>query len=318
MAHAISMPYIYKHFKPILIMEYTTLGKTTVRISAIGIGTWKMPNGSEQAVRVLRHAFENGINFVDTAEMYANEETVGKAIEGQDGIFMATKVSPAHFHYDDVIEACKRSISRLGVKSIGLYQLHWPNNRIPIAETMKAMEWLRDENLIDNIGVSNFSVDEMVAAQEALDHSKIVSNQVEYSFMVRDAENGLLDFCNKESITLIAYSPLGRGAIRKGTKEYETLSEIGNKYGKSAAQVALNYLISGGAVVPIPKSLQIDHLDENLGAVGWRLSKQDYEKLRIADGAQKKPLAGRMLKAFLKNTTAWSVLMEKIEKRRKK
>ena len=214
------------------LTEYVTIGcgDSRAKITAIGLGTWKIPNDSESGISSIKRGISLGINFVDTAEMYGNEELVGKAIKGLENIFLATKVSPSHFRYDDLIKACESSLKRLGKKSVWLYQLHWPNNRVPIEETMRAMEKLLDEGKIMNIGVSNFSVGEMVKAQQALDHSKIASNQVEYSISVRDPESELLQFCKKEGIALIAYSPLARGAIFSDKAIMKSLSEIGNKY----------------------------------------------------------------------------------------
>ncbi|MEM0201958.1 MAG: aldo/keto reductase, partial [Candidatus Micrarchaeaceae archaeon] len=214
-------------------------GDSRAKITGIGLGTWKIPNDSESGIQAIRHGLSLGINFVDTAEMYGNEELVGKAISGFENVFLATKVSPSHFKHDDLIKACESSLRRLGKKSIWLYQLHWPNNRVPVEETMRAMEELLDEGKIMNIGVSNFSIEEMVKAQEALDHSKIASNQVEYSISVRDPESELLEFCKKEGIALIAYSPLARGAIFRNKMIMESLSEVGRKYSKPASEVAL-------------------------------------------------------------------------------
>lgn len=129
----------------------------------------------QKGMAAIRTGLEHGINHVDTAEMYANEELVGKAVSNYD-VFIATKVSPNHFRHDDLIRACRVSISRLNVKQIDLYQLHWPNKRVPIKETIRAMEELVGRGLIRYIGVSNFSVSEMIEAQEAMKREEIVSN----------------------------------------------------------------------------------------------------------------------------------------------
>jgi diketogulonate reductase-like aldo/keto reductase len=295
------------------------VGESSVSASVtrIGLGTWKIANNSDSGITALRHGFKLGINIVDTAEMYGNEELVGRAIKGFDNVFVATKVSPSHFRHDDLINACNASLKRLGVKSVWLYQLHWPNNRVPIRETMKAMEELLDEGKIMNIGVSNFSVKELLKAQESLEHSKIVSNQVEYSIAMREPESELLEFCNKESIALIAYSPLARGAILKDRKLLDELSGIGAKYSKTPVAVALRYLLQKGNVIAIPKASSIEHVEEDFAAMSWELSKEDMERLNSLDGFSRPPLAGKLLKAFLKNTTIWAKLMEKNEKNRK-
>ena len=153
------------------------------------------------------------MRFVDTAEMYGTEETVGKAIKGMEDVFVATKVSPDHFHYSDVLKACDASLKRLGIKQIDLYQLHWPNTNIEIKETMEAMEKLVDNGKIRYIGVSNFSIDEMTEAEESMKRYEIASNQVEYSIISRDIEDGLLEFCNEVKATVISYSPFASGRL---------------------------------------------------------------------------------------------------------
>lgn len=188
-------------------MEYRELGKTGERISCVGMGTWKLGYNPDAEIAALREGISLGINFIDTAKMYHSEGAVGMAIKGED-VFIATKVSPDHFAYDDVIKACNRSLKELGIKAIDLYQLHWPNPNIPIKETMRAMEHLAKLGKIRHIGVSNFSVEEMIEAQDALKSEEIVSNQVEYSPFVREIVDHLGDFCREEKITMIAYSPL--------------------------------------------------------------------------------------------------------------
>ncbi|MFZ8848850.1 MAG: aldo/keto reductase [Thermoproteota archaeon] len=270
-------------------IEYKELGKTGEKIPALGLGTWGIGGFSypdysndELAIEIIRFAVEIGMNFIDTAEMYGaghSEELVGEAIKGiREKVFIATKVLPTNFRYEDVIKACERSLRRLKTSYIDLYQLHWPNPSIPIKETMRAMEKLANEGKIRYIGISNFSVEETIEAMNALSKYEIVSNQVEYSLLVRDIEKDLLDFCRKNKITVIAYSPLARGELLKG-KYYEFLSKIGKKYNKTAAQVALNWLIIKENVVAIPKAFSKAKIVENMGAYGWKLSDEDLKAI---------------------------------------
>jgi diketogulonate reductase-like aldo/keto reductase len=270
-------------------IEYKELGKTGEKIPALGLGTWGIGgfnypdySNDELAIEIIRFAVEIGMNFIDTAEMYGaghSEELIGEAIKGiREKVFIATKVLPTNFRYEDVIKACERSLRRLKTSYIDLYQLHWPNPSIPIKETMRAMEKLVNEGKIRYIGISNFSVEETVEAMNALSKYEIVSNQVEYSLLVRDIEKDLLDFCRKNKITIIAYSPLARGELLKG-KYYEFLSKIGKKYNKTAAQVALNWLIIKENVVAIPKAFSKAKIVENMGAYGWKLSDEDLKTI---------------------------------------
>src|SRR5467141_4912082 len=184
------------------------LGNSGIRLPEIGFGTWNYGGGVEP----LRTAIEYGACLIDTAEAYGTEEIVGKAIKGQrDRVFLATKVLPRNFKQRDLIAAAERSLRRLGTDHIDLYQLHWPNLAIPIEEPMGGMEGLVDTGKVRFIGVSNFSVPDLVNAQAALSRQRIAANQVRYSLSERTIEGGLLEYCQKNGITVIAYSPLAMG-----------------------------------------------------------------------------------------------------------
>src|SRR5436853_3755126 len=188
------------------------------------MGTWGMGGGmhadssrDSEAIEALKLGLDLGMTHVDTAEMYGaghSEEVVSKALEGwRKPVFVASKVSPSHFAYDDLLHSARKSLDRLRVKQMDLYQLHWPNPRVPIVETMKAMEKLVQDGSVRHIGVSNFSVVQMKEAQAALSREEIVSNQVEYSLVDRTVEKEILPYCQRENRTPIAYKPLGPGNI---------------------------------------------------------------------------------------------------------
>ncbi len=260
-------------------MEERELGKTGERIPALGIGTWQLGSDHAAAVESLKEGMHLGMRFVDTAEMYHTEEIVGKAIKGEE-VFLATKVSPEHFRYADVKKACDASLRRLGVRQIDLYQLHWPNRRVPISETMKAMEELVKEGKIRYIGVSNFSIEDITEANACLKNNEIVSNQVQYSLAAREIEKELARFCKKEGITVIAYSPLARGSLLgKSHGDMDLLRVIGERHGKSAAQVALNWVVSKDNTVAIPKAGRLEHIRENAKALDFKLEKKEIEEL---------------------------------------
>ncbi len=163
-------------------------------------------------VEPLRAAIEYGACLIDTAGAYGTEEIVGQAIEGQrDRVFLASKVLPRNFRQRDLIAAAARSLRRLGTDHIDLYQLHWPNLTIPIEEPMRGMEKLVDEGKVRFIGVSKFSVRELMNAQAVLAKQRIVANQVRYSLVERTIEGVLLQCCQKNGITVIAYSLTAMG-----------------------------------------------------------------------------------------------------------
>lgn len=296
-------------------MEYTELGRTGEKIPLIGIGTWKMLNGYTD-IEAIRVGIRQGMNLVDTAEMYGNEAMVGEAIKGMENVFVATKVSPHNFRFDDVMRACNTSLSKLGVKQIDLYQLHWPNHSVPITETMRAMEQLKKDGKIRHIGVSNFDVKELEEAQHALKNDEIVSNQVEYSILVRDVEKNLLSHCMKNKITVIAYSPLARGAIF--SKKYDglrkVLATIGENHDKSVAQVALNWLVSRENIIAIPKASDKRHAIENAEAVGWNLTKEEMSEINsFLSRVKKRPLTS-VFTPLIKRSGFWSRRMAQKER----
>jgi diketogulonate reductase-like aldo/keto reductase len=145
---------------------------------------------------------------------------------------------------------------------------------------MRAMEKLVVDGLVRHIGVSNFSVEQMKEAEESLSHEKIVSNQVEFSLVDRSVEADILQYCQKEGLTLIAYSPLGQGKIPRGRgSSFKVLDDIAGKLGKSRNQVALNWVLQHDSVVAIPKATDPEHVKENAQVAEWKLDSEDYQKL---------------------------------------
>ena len=290
-------------------MERKEIGGTGTSIPEIGIGTWNLSGDIRAEIRSIRKGIRMGMDLIDTAEMYGTEYLVGKAISGTDA-FIATKVSPHNLRYDDVINACNASLARLKAKHIDLYQVHWPNRAIPISDTMRAMERLVKDGKIRYIGVSNFSAQQVEEAQDALSRERIVSNQVEYSMLVRDIESGLMQYCRKQKITIIAYSPLARGRIFK--EKYRGLADVlkvlADKYSKTVSQVVLNWVISKPNVVAIPKASSIEHMTENAGAAGWRMSSLDTRMLnQTLEIFSEKPLAMGIAGPLLRSPSFWSL-----------
>jgi diketogulonate reductase-like aldo/keto reductase len=279
-------------------LERKSLGKTGESVAAIGLGTWNMGGrespdyrDDERLIEAIRYAVELGMNHIDTAEMYAAghaEELVGEAVKqfSRDEVFIATKVWPSNLRYEDVIRSCRRSLERLQLKYVDLYMVHWPNPRIPLQETMEAMEKLVKDGLVRYIGVSNFDVELLEEAMNALKREEIVANQVEYSLEAREVERELIPFCERNGITVTAYTPLGKGRIpaeaASNTPRGKILAEMAQRYGKTPVQIALNWVIWRPNVITIPKAARKEHLEENAGAAGWRLTEEDYKRLSAA------------------------------------
>ncbi|MDP8023221.1 MAG: aldo/keto reductase [Conexivisphaerales archaeon] len=254
-------------------------------VPAIGLGTWgiggkSMPDHSKDRewIDAIRYAIDNGMWLIDTAEFYAQghaEELVGEAIKKykRDEVFIISKVWYTHLEREQVLEAAERSLRRLSLTYIDLYLIHWPNERIPLRETLSAMQELIDKGKIRYAGVSNFDLRLLSRAREEMPRSDIVADEVKYSLWHREPEKDLLQYCEKEKIALIAYTPTEKGSLANE----KFLAEIGKKYGKTAVQVALNWLIYREPVIAIPKAEKLEHIIEDAGAMGWRLKPEDYK-----------------------------------------
>lgn len=253
-------------------MHSKELGRTGIRIPEVGIGTWNYHAGPG----LLRRAIELGAAFIDTAESYGTHAVVGKALAGvRRQAFLATKVSSAHFRSCDFRRSVDDFLVRLGVDSIDLLQLHEPNPSISIAETVGAMEDAIDAGKVRFMGVSNFSLIELQKAQKALRKYPIVSNQLRYNLIDRTIERGLLQYCQAHHITVIAYSPLARGLDRiRDCDPAGILDRVARIAGKSPAQVAINWCLCKEGVVAIPKGNSEEHVLDNCGAAGWRLTEE--------------------------------------------
>ena len=255
-------------------------------VSDFGIGTWGIggrsspETGNDKAqVEAIRYALDNGINVIDTAEMYASghtEEIVGRAIKEYDRekLFIITKVWNTHLRSLDLLKAAEQSLKRLDTSYVDLYLIHWPNPSVPIAETISAMEKFVESGFVRNIGVSNFNVKELQDAMDAAKTCEISANQIEYNYAKREPELDIIPFCEKSKVDVIAYTPIMKGHIAS----YDLLRKIGQRYNATPIQTELNYVMKRG--YPIPKSSKKNHIDELLGALNFRLSEQDYIVLR--------------------------------------
>ena len=259
-------------------MEFKPLGKTGILVPEIGLGTHRYTGG----VGPLRRGVELGASLLDTAESYGTEHVVGKAVSDiRDRVIIATKVSPVHHRYEDVIEAADRSLRMLETDVIDLYQLHRFNPTIPLADTLGAMEDLVKSGKIRFIGVCNFSIKQLKRAHAILARNSIATNQIDFSLITRNkVEPGLLRYCRQNGITIIGHSPLGRSMQNIESRDYQrALSKVAVGASKSEAQVALNWSISHENVIAVPKSNSVDHVEENCNTSGWRLSREQIELL---------------------------------------
>lgn len=297
-------------------MDYVTIGKSDLKVSAVGFGAWQAGKrgwGSdytdEDSVNAIRFALESGVNLIDTAEIYGNghsEEVVSRAIKDfpREEIVIATKISASHFKFDNVLKAAEHSLRRLGTDYIDLYQLHWPDGYIRISETISAMEKLVDDGKIRYIGLCNFP---RALIEEIYDHLKkneIVSDQMRYNIIQNEVEDDLVPYLKYKGISLIAWSPIAKGLLSgkydannlpndpvrtddplfrqenivKFAPLIDKLREVAEKRGKTMAQVSLNFLLSKDAIV-IPGAKNPKQVQENIGAAGWRLSEKEMGEI---------------------------------------
>ena len=276
--------------------EKIPFGKSDFKVSQMGIGTYYDPGWIfsakvlkrqtkwENKVAAIKAGVDNGINLIDTAELYESENLVKKAIgpfERED-LFIATKVWPSHFSYEKVIKSCERSLKKLGLDYVDLYQLHFPSRIRDISETMRAMEHLMEQGKIRNIGISNFDLERTRKAAESLKKYEIASTQMNFSVAHRDIEKDLIPYCRENKIAILAYYPLGHGKlVSPGSRTASVLREISDNHGgKSAPQIALNWFMSKyDFVFPIPRASNADHVVENSGSMGWKMTEEEIRKL---------------------------------------
>ncbi len=258
--------------------DYKPLGKTGEKLSAIGLGSWAIRDYNE-ALQSYIYAVSLGINHFDTAEMYGAgeaEEFIGRVVRevGRDSVFITTKLYPYRFRdRDEAVKAARQSAERMGVKYIDLVLIHWPDPQVSIQEQVRNLEAIAEAGVARYIGVSNFDVSELEEAIYAARKHEIVVDQVKYSVVDRRIERSLLPFAIKNGITIQAYSPLERGQVA----HIKLLARIGRKYGKTAIQVGLNFVISRPRVVAIPKAEKKEHVKEIAESMGWRLNEEDIE-----------------------------------------
>lgn len=259
----------------------------------------------------FREAIASGFRFFDTAEVYGqgkSEKFLGDLMPTtREKIVVASKIMPYPWRLgkDALKKALTGSLRRLGLKKLDLYQMHWPMPPVAIENWMAQMADAFDEGLIGSVGVSNYNLEQTQRAAEALDKKgvRLVSNQVEYHLLERKIEkNGLVDYCRANKIKIIAYSPLAMGVLSgKYTPENPPKGARGTQYpravleriqpviralkrigmdheGKTASQVALNWVIQKDAF-PIPGVKNPNQVAQNAGALGWKLTPDEVNRL---------------------------------------
>jgi diketogulonate reductase-like aldo/keto reductase len=263
-------------------------------VPVIGQGTWQMAERRErraEEIAALRLGVELGLTLIDTAEMYAEggaETLVGEAIRGRrDGVFLVSKVYPHNASRRGVIEACERSLKRLGTDHLDLYLLHWRGEH-PLAETIAGFEALREAGKIRHWGVSNFDTDDMEELAEVPSGERCATNQVLYNVRRRGPEFSLLPGMAERQRPLMAYSPVEQGRLPAAG----ALAKIAQKYDATPFQIALAWLLHKPGVMAIPKASAEAHVRANRGALDIALEAED---LALIDAEFPAPVRKRPL-----------------------
>ncbi|WP_084398197.1 aldo/keto reductase [Henriciella aquimarina] len=245
-----------------------------VDIPKIGFGTWKLQD--ETAQMCVAKAIGAGYRMIDTAQAYENETHVGRGIADsptpREELWVTTKIWMSEFKDGDLQASLKQSLERLKLDQVDLTLLHWPNRDVPLEETIKALNDACDRGMTKHIGVSNFTVAQM---GEAVKHSKapILTNQVEYHPFID--QTPVLEAAHAMGISVTAYSPLAQGQVF----DSPVLKEIGEKYGKSPAQVTMRWFVQQPGVIAIPRSSSPDHLAANNDVHDFELTAEEMGRI---------------------------------------
>jgi myo-inositol catabolism protein IolS len=294
------------------------LGKSGITITPIIFGTWQAGKsgwvGIEDAevIQAMRTAYDAGITTFDTAEVYGkgySEELVAQALHSvRDRVVYATKVFPNHLEYQQVIDSCEASLQRLKTDYIDLYQIHWPagsfkSKVVPIEDTMRALNDLKQQGKIRAIGVSNFSKDQLA---EAAAHGEIASIQPPYSLFWRQVEQEIQPYCVEQDISIIAYSSLAQGLLtgkfgpehkfeegdiraknklfhgdhfQRAQAALEQLRPIADRHNCSLAQLSLAWLIAQPQTSAIVGARNSEQATQNAGAAEITLNPDELAEI---------------------------------------
>ncbi len=251
----------------------TTLDVQGIEIPKLGLGTWQM--SGEDCVEAVTDAIELGYRHIDTARAYGNETQVGQGLHdagrNRDEIFLTTKLWYTELSAVGVHDQVEQSLRDLRTEYIDLLLIHWPNGRVPLAETLAAMVEARDAGRVRHLGVSNFP---SALLREALTHAPLICAQVEYHPYLGQPQ--VFEVAREHELMVTAYSPLAQGAVTRDP----ALGEIAEAHDRAPAQIALRWLLDQPQVAALPKASTREHRAANIDVFDFELT--DEERVRIA------------------------------------
>jgi diketogulonate reductase-like aldo/keto reductase len=279
-------------------LKQKKFGSSGPEVSVIGQGTWYIDRGDRKgAVAALRRGVDLGMTHIDTAEMYGDAElVVAEAIAGKrDDVFLVSKVLPSNASRRGTITACERSLKRLKTERLDCYLLHWRGS-FSLEDTVAAFDELIAAGKIASWGVSNFDTDDLNELLAVAGKGKIACNQVLYHLQERAIEHGVIPWCERNGVAVVAYSPFGHNDFPSPhSKAGEALQAIAEAHRVTARQVALAFLTRIQAVFAIPKAASADHAADNAAAANLRLGDSEIEALDKAFPRGPKPRGLPML-----------------------
>lgn len=247
------------------------------KMPQIGFGVYNIPKS--KTVAAVRTALDCGYRLIDTAQMYRNEAEVGKAVNesgiSREDVFVTTKISSPCYTYDSAVDSFHRSLERMHLDYLDMMLIHWPQGGE--AETWKALEDMQKQGLVRHIGISNFYPHTL---ERLLKTAKVKPcvNQIEVNVFYQ--QTPMREYMRKKGIAVQAWSPLGEGST--GILRNPVLESIGTEYGKTAAQVALRYLLQLGINI-IPRSKSPEHIRQNIDIVDFNLTDEDMIRIKALD-----------------------------------
>jgi 2,5-diketo-D-gluconate reductase B len=260
------------------IMPEDVVEANGARIPAVGLGTWDVRG--RVCARIVEAALRLGYRHIDTAEMYGNEGEVGEGLRAsglpRDDVFITTKVWQDHLAPREFERATKESLARLRLAEVDLLLIHWPNPRIPLAETIGALCRMKQAGFARHIGVSNFTVP-LIEEAVKLASEPLVNNQIEWNPYLDQSK--VVAASRRYGLSVTAYSPIARGRAATDNE----LRRIGMHHRKSAGQVSLRFLLQEGAIV-IPRTSRIERLAENLAVFDFELDPTEMDAVRKLAG----------------------------------